>query len=241
MEGMLGVLGGMGPMATVDFLRKLVEETPATKDQDHVPVIVDSVPQIPCRVAAVLDGGASPLPAMQAGLRRLERAGAECIAIACNTAHFWVDELRASTALPILHIADAVGQELARRGAADGAGSVGLLATEATLAADIYPRRLAAAGIGFVVNPPEERAEFVLPAIALVKRGDSRAAGALLAEAIRRLRARGAGACVLACTELPVALEAAHPELVADCIDPTRALAREAVRWALAWRAAAAG
>ncbi|MGN6702422.1 MAG: aspartate/glutamate racemase family protein, partial [Burkholderiaceae bacterium] len=226
-------------------LRKLVEETPATKDQDHVPVIVDSVPQIPCRVAAVLDGAASPLPAMQAGLRRLERAGAECVVIACNTAHYWVDQLCASTALPILHIADAVGQELARRKAtgpdSGTGGSVGLLATEATLAAEIYPRRLAAAGVTFVVNPPEERAEFVLPAIALVKRGDSRAAGALLAEAIRRLRARGAGACVLACTELPVALEAAHPELLADCIDPTRALAREAVRWALARRAAAAG
>src|SRR6478672_956973 len=103
MEGILGVLGGMGPLATVDFFQKIVEEARVANDQQHVPVIIDSVPQIPCRVAAILRGGESPLPHMLAGLRRLEQAGAECAVIACNTAHFWYDELAAASNLPILH------------------------------------------------------------------------------------------------------------------------------------------
>src|SRR5688572_33509583 len=95
MSPLLGVLGGMGPLATVDFLAKLIEETGAERDEDHVPVVVYSVPQIPSRPAAILHGGASPLPAMLEGVRTLERAGATAIAIACNTAHYWHDALAA--------------------------------------------------------------------------------------------------------------------------------------------------
>ena len=73
MSAMIGILGGMGPLATVDFLRKLVERTPAVRDQDHVPVVVYSVPQIPDRIAGMNGTGVSPLPAMRAGLRTLER------------------------------------------------------------------------------------------------------------------------------------------------------------------------
>ena len=92
-RALLGVLGGMGPLATVDFLSKLIAETPAERDADHVPVLVYSVPQIPDRPAAILAGGASPLPEMLNGLRTLKAAGAACIAIPCNTAHYWYDAL----------------------------------------------------------------------------------------------------------------------------------------------------
>ena len=84
----LGVLGGMGPLATVDFLQKLIEETPATRDQDHIPLIAYSVPQIPERPAAIAGHGESPLPHMLDGMRTLRNAGATMIAIACNTAHY---------------------------------------------------------------------------------------------------------------------------------------------------------
>src|SRR4051812_14632246 len=101
----LGVLGGMGPLATVDFLKKLIEETPATRDQDHVPVVVYSVPQIPDRPGAILEATESPLPAMLEGVRVLKGAGAAALAIACNTAHYWYDELSAE-GVPVVHIAD---------------------------------------------------------------------------------------------------------------------------------------
>src|SRR5690606_28553292 len=102
---LLGVLGGMGPLATVDFLSKLIEETAAGRDDDHVPVVVYSVPQIPSRPAAIVSGGPSPLPAMLDGVRTLKGAGATVLAIACNTAHYWYDDLAAAAGIPIVHIA----------------------------------------------------------------------------------------------------------------------------------------
>mgnify|MGYP001791910431 CR=1 FL=1 len=87
MKKVLGVLGGMGPLATVDFLKKLVEETPAASDADHLPVIAWSVPQIPSRPAAIMGNGESPLPAPLAGIRTLQEPGPGVIATPCNTAH----------------------------------------------------------------------------------------------------------------------------------------------------------
>lgn len=234
MRGLIGVLGGMGPMATVDFFRKVIEETTADRDQDHVPLIIDSSPQIPCRVSAILRGGESPVPAMLAGLQRLERAGAECAVIACNTAHYWYNELSAKSNLPILHIVDAVGDALKMPGA--HSMPMGLLATEATLETRIFQERLATQNVDFVINTERERETLVLPAIAMVKQGKLVEAGQMLEQALYLLRGRGADNWILACTELPVALAAARPEMLGRCIDPTRALARAAVQWSIARR-----
>lgn len=226
---MLGVLGGMGPAATVDFLAKLTRLTPAARDQEHVPVVVVSDPRVPDRVGPVLRGeGESPLPAMVAGLRALERAGATGVAIPCHTAHVWYDELAAATALPILHIADAALAELERRGAPGR--TIGLLATAATLRAGLYQERLARAGYRCLEPPDEVMRGAVLPAIALVKRDRARAAAPLLAAAVARMKQAGAGRVLLACTELPVAL-AALPSGAAACVDATAALARACIVW----------
>ena len=103
----LGVLGGMGPLATVDFLAKLIAVTPAEFDQDHIPTIIYSAPYIPDRTANIRGHGPSPLPYMLSGLGFLEQSGVSCIAIPCNTAHFWYDQLSASASVPTFHIADA--------------------------------------------------------------------------------------------------------------------------------------
>ena len=131
MRGLIGVLGGMGPLATVDFMGKVIVLSPAARDQDHLPLIVHSVPQVPDRSASILKGAESPLPAMRQGLRTLVGAGAECIAIACNSAHYWYDDLAGESTVPLLHIVDAVGAAMARRGIRDG--PVGLLATAGTV------------------------------------------------------------------------------------------------------------
>src|SRR5215207_1044646 len=115
MKKVLGVLGGMGPLATVDFLRKLIEETPAARDEDHLPVIAWSVPQIPERPAAITGNGESTLPALLDGIRTLKDAGAIVIAIPCNTAHYWYDDIVREGGLPIVHIADAALDELKAR------------------------------------------------------------------------------------------------------------------------------
>ena len=118
--GAIGVLGGMGPMATVDFLAKVIELTPASRDQDHLPFIVYSVPQVPDRSASIVEGRESPLPAMIEGLRTLVRAGVECIAIPCNTAHHWHDDLARESSVPVLHMVDAAGAAMQRLVPDDG-------------------------------------------------------------------------------------------------------------------------
>src|SRR3712207_4022394 len=105
----------MGPAATADFLAKVVALTPAEADQDHVPLIVWNVPQIPPRPAAIAAESDAPLAPMLAGIRTLEQAGAEAIVIACNTAHYWYERLTAQSRVPIIHIADAVLVELRDR------------------------------------------------------------------------------------------------------------------------------
>ena len=195
--------------------------------------MVISDPRVPDRVGPIVAGrGPSPLPAMLAGVRRLERAGAEAIAIPCHTAHHWYPELAAATALPILSIVDAVLAELARLELP--AGPLGLLATEATLEAGLYQRRLAAAGHPALVPEPGVMADCVLPAIALVKQDRAAEAAPLLARAALHLKQRGAGHVLLACTELPLALAAAP---IPGCIDATEALARSCLAW---WRARSA-
>ena len=224
---MIGVLGGMGPAATVDFMAKLIRLTPAGREQDHLPLVVVSDPRVPDRVAPILSGaGPSPLPAMREGIRRLERAGAVCVAIPCHTAHAWYDQLAAATALPILHIVDAALAELARLEVPQG--PLGLLATAATLEAGLYQARLAAAGHPAVLASPEVMAASVLPAIALVKQDRAAEAAPLLGRAVDHLLAAGAGRVLLACTELPLARAATpHPA----CIDATEALARSCLAW----------
>lgn len=226
---MIGVLGGMGPAATADFLTKLVRLDPADRDQDHVPVLVLSDPRIPDRVAPIVAGrGPSPLPALRRGIRTLEQAGATCIAIPCHTAHFWYDQMVETASVPILHIADAVLADLARRqGAADG--PVGILATAATLEAGFYQERLGAAGYACLVPAAEVMAKCVLPAIALVKQDRAVDAAPLLCRAIHHLNERGARSVLLACTELPLALATASDPPA--CLDATAALARACIAW----------
>lgn len=235
---LLGVLGGMGPLATADFIDKLVSETPAQRDADHVPFVVYSVPQMPDRPAAILANGDSPLPAMLTGIRTLRGAGATCIAIACNTAHYWYDELIAQGGLPILHIADAACDQLAAHGPRPDA--VGLIGTRGTLAAGFYQQRLAARGHAVLVNTPAEQDSLVLPAIAAVKRNDLAAAHALALDACARLHRAGAQAVILACTEIPPAIESAPAQLPVPVVDATRALARACAGWWLGQRGTAA-
>lgn len=225
---MIGVLGGMGPLATVDFLRKLVERTPAARDQEHVPLVVYSVPQIPDRTASIMGSGESPLPAMRAGLHMLEDAGARAIAIPCNTAHHWYDALARECRVPLLHIADCACAALG-----SGVAKVGLLATSGTLAAGFYQQRLAKHGYHCLIPPQDEIDTWVMPGISLVKAGDVRGGGALLQQALAALFERGAQRVILACTEIPPALERVAAPQLPLCVDATAALADACIQWSM--------
>lgn len=220
----VGILGGMGPAATVDLMAKVLAATPARRDEEHVPLIVWNVPQVPSRPAAMRGEGPSPLPAMLEGARFLEGAGATALAVACNTAHHWADELQRSIAIPLLHIADAAVDELARRD--PPARTAALAGTRATLHAGIYQERLAAHGIA-VLLPEEPIQEAIDRAIEHVKAGEPARARTEFVPVAQALLDRGADALLLACTELPLVdcPASMRPRLV----DPTLALARAIV------------
>ena len=228
-QSILGVLGGMGPLASAEFMRRLTLLTPALRDQDHIPAILWSDPRVPDRTAARLSGGEDPLPALLRGIRGLEAAGAGAIAIPCNTVHGWFDAMPAATALPILHIVDAAAAELLRLGVPGG--TIGVMGTAGTLAMRLYQQRLEARGYSCLVPTEAEMAALVTPAIAEVKANRVAEAYAPLAEAARALSARGARAVVLGCTEIPLGI-AAGPALPFPVCDTLDALARAAIGWA---------
>lgn len=224
----LGVLGGMGPLATVDFMQKVIGLTPGRTDQDHIPLIVHSVPQIPDRSSAFLAGSDTPWAYLLSGLYTLQGAGARVIAIPCNTAHVWHGRLAEKAQAEILHIGTVTSERI---GAMLGAGArIGLLATDATLHARIYHDRLEAAG--FTVLQPDMAAQrdHVMAGIHAVKAGDIGKGRDCLTRAAATLIADGADAVVMACTEIPIALEGVS--FAVPTVDPTAALAQRCVdRW----------
>jgi aspartate racemase len=236
--GVVGVLGGMGPLATVDFLHKMLQATPATRDQDHVPVLVSSLPQIPDRTSAYRGQGPSPLPAMLASGERLVAGGAGLVVVPCNTAHLWFDELQHGLGLPMLHVVDAALAEVrALAGSGSGTLRVGLLATDATLASGLYVNRRQAGMDGevhplhlqWVLPTAVEMVDEVMPGINAVKAGELETGRRHLQAAAAALVRRGADALVLACTEIPLVL--AEIDLGVPVVDATAALARAAVAW----------
>lgn len=208
----LGVLGGMGPAATLDFLAKLQAATPVRREQDHLRVLVDINPKVPDRNVGDADPG-PVLAAMAAGLRD---GGAEVLAIACNTAHAFADQVRAS-GLPLIDMLEVAGQ--AARAA--GAVKVGVLGTG--LALGLYRDRLSTQGLEVITPDDHEQIEF-MALLYRIKSGDlgpaSREAMAALAH---RLIGKGAQVIIAGCTEVPLVLSS--EDLAVPLIDATDALA----------------
>ena len=227
---LLGVLGGMGPMAGAVFMERLTALTEAPSDQKHIPVVLWSDPRVPDRTAAKLYGGEDPLPWLINGIRHLEQTGAKAIAIPCNSAHMWYAEMANATKLPILHIVKATVDDLINRGF--NKGKVGVMGTAGTLKTAMYQQELESHGFTCVVPTDEEIAKYCTTAIVLVKGNKIGEAYIPAAECVRILKGRGAEAIVLGCTELPLAIpHERRPELGLEVADSIDGLARAAIRW----------
>ena len=113
MEKTIGILGGMGPLATADLFRKITLLTDAARDNDHIRVYIDSNARIPDRTAAILSGGKDPVPEMASALRSLEACGASCVIMPCNTAHYFLPRLQAMTKLPFINMLEATAKTCA--------------------------------------------------------------------------------------------------------------------------------
>jgi aspartate racemase len=225
----IGVLGGMGPLATADLYRKIIEETPADRDQDHLHVIIDADPKIPDRTAALLENGPDPRPRIIAAAQRLEAAGAGLLIIPCNTAHAFLPSIEEAVGIPILHMIREAAAQAGR--VAPTAQRVGVLATAGTVRSGLYGQALAEQGLT-ALYPDETGQQQVSQGIKEVKAGKPDAAAGRFVEVAQGLAAAGAEILIAGCTEIPIVLDESLTPV--PLIDPTRVLARAAVTWALA-------
>jgi aspartate racemase len=201
----VGILGGMGPEATVLLMQKVIAAVPAQDDSDHVPLIVDQNSQVPSRIKRLIDGtGEDPAPVLAAMARRLEGAGAAALAMPCNTAHHFADAIRAASSAPFL---DMVALSVGKAKALAGQGaSVGILASPAVRRVGLFDGPMAAAGLTPLYATDEEA---TLGAIRAIKaNGPTKAARAALQAASAELLARGARVQMVACTEFSLIADA---------------------------------
>ncbi|MGM9652051.1 MAG: aspartate/glutamate racemase family protein [Eubacteriales bacterium] len=198
---LLGVLGGLGPMASAYFYEMITEHTDAASDQEHIDIILSSRASTPDRTAYILGRSPeSPLPAMIEDAQALEAFGARAIVIPCNTAHYFIDEVRRAVSVPVPSII----RETAHFVRACGCRRAGIFATEGTIHAEAYQSALDAEGVGWQIPDEAGRALLMRIIYDYVKRG-IRADPAMLYEAARPLRADGCDCMILGCTELSVA------------------------------------
>ncbi len=199
-EKITGILGGMGPAATLALYERIIALTPAQCDQEHLRVIIDSNPKIPDRTAAILGKGESPLPVMIESAKTLERAGADFITIPCNSAHSFLDGIRESVNIPVL---DMIGETVRTI----KESQAGLLATDGALASRLYHDACERERIELLV-PSEEDQTLVMSAIYGIKAGEETAAFECnIRRVIAKLQKSGAEAIILGCTELSLILD----------------------------------
>jgi aspartate racemase len=199
-QQIVGILGGMGPDATVELMRRIIRSTPAADDADHIRMLVDNNPKVPSRIKALIEGtGDDPGPVLVAMARGLETAGADFLAIACNTAHYYLPLLRAAVSIPIL---DMIGLTIARVQALGPARQVGLLASPAVRRTGLFDGPCQQAGLS-LLHPAADDLSEILRIIRAVKARDL---GAKIRryyqDVAGRLIESGADTLIVACTEL---------------------------------------
>ncbi len=197
-----GILGGLGPQATVDFMAKIVATTPASTDQDHLPLLIDHNPTVPNRHQAIAGETPSVSPDLAAMARRLEKAGADFLVMVCNTAHAYSDDIRQAVSIPFVSMIDIVADELVTR----GFKSAGIMAAEGCLHAGLYQEALKDRGIEPVLWSDSELHSFM----ALVYRIKAGETDADITSGLEKLAASlafsGAECLVAGCTEVPLFL-----------------------------------
>ena len=193
----VGILGGMGPEATILLMQKVLAAVPARDDADHIPLIVHQNPQVPSRIAALIDGGGTdPGPVLSHMAQDLQAAGAQALAMPCNTAHHYAPVVENATDLPFINMITLTAASLA----ASGAQRVGMLASPATRTVGVFDAAFTAQGLSPVWTPDEAG---MLSLIRQVKAGaGAEQTGPLLAAQAEMLLEGGANHLLIACTEL---------------------------------------
>ncbi len=213
----VGILGGMGPEATILLMSRIVARTQAEDDQDHVPLIVDNNTQVPSRIRALIDGdGPDPGPALVGMARGLETAGAQALALPCNTAHYYAPLIRSAVNIPFIDMIEHTVRAVSAR--PNAALRIGVLGSPAIQKVGLFDQAFAPLG-ATMVYPDDQDA--LLAGIHAVKTGkDKREARRALDQAARNLTGQGADLLLVACSELSVVADTmgSDPKVI-DTID----------------------
>lgn len=220
----IGILGGMGPLATADLFRKIILRTDASSDRDHIHVFIDSNTSIPDRTEFILGRGPSPLSEMVKSAIKLEMMGADIIVMPCNTAHYFYDDIKKYIKADFINMIEETASEIMNSGKNV---KTALLATEGTCAAGVYDKVFAKKGME-MLKPEKEMQDIVTSVIYNVKKGLFDKYAGNLEKVINAMKKKGAELFILGCTELPLYFETLGiMEIIAD---PTDILARCAVK-----------
>ena len=223
-----GVIGGMGPEATVHFMSEVIDMTPARGDSDHVRMLVDNNPQIPDRQQAIHGDDSAVRSALLAAAQQLEASGADFLVMPCNTAHAFVDDAILSVAIPFVHIIKETVREIENK--YPSVKNVGVLATDACLLAGVYQDELKATGKTAVLPGVEDQQE-CMSLIAAIKAGNTdKDVRQGMAELASRLVSNGAEAVIAGCTEIPLVLD--NSGIKAPLVSSTAVLAERTVAFA---------
>ena len=225
MRKTIGILGGMGPLATCDLFSKITQITDASCDQEHVRICIDSNTEISDRTNAIIHHGKDPVPEMVKSAVRLQGLGADVLIMPCNTAHYFYDRILPFVDIPFLSMIDETAKVISDR----GLRKIGLLATDGTLQTAVYEKAFKKRGISIVVPPPENQVHIMDLIYNGVKAGNKEIDTKPTKKTIEDLFRKGAQTLVLGCTELPVAFDLYgfdYPKT-----DPTLILASRAVQF----------
>lgn len=219
----IGIIGGMGPLATADLFKKIVMNTKAENDREHIRIFIDNNPNIPDRTEAILHGGASPIKELTSSAMNLERMGADFLIMPCNTAHYFHAYIQSAVSIPVLNMIEITCKNLKIRGVKKAA----LLATDGTIKSGIYRDVFEREGIE-LIYPYENEQSLIMDMIYNgVKAGRHDYDVSSAKKIMNDLLLRGAESLILGCTEIPVAVE--MYKLDYPAIDPTLELAKEAI------------
>ncbi|CEP66104.1 Aspartate racemase [Moorella glycerini] len=222
----LGIIGGMGPEATVDFMDKIIKTTPAGDDCDHIRMLVDNNPQIPSRVQAILGSGESPAPVLVQMARNLEKWGADFLAIPCNTAHLYYSDIKNAVKIPVLNMVKSARKRILSE--LPDIKKIGLLASTAVVVTRLYHDVFKEDNIE-LITPDEKQQQMVMAIIFAVKANQwTNKQLQDLQKLINELIARGAEAILFACTELSVIAKGIQ-DFGVPAFDAAQILAEEVV------------
>jgi len=228
-EKIIGILGGMGPEATIDLFAKIVKRTGVKKDQDHLRILIDNNPKVPDRTLAIQEKGPSPLPKLIRSAKILESAGADFIVIPCVTAHYYYKPLKKKVKIPILNLVEMTVQYIRSR--LKGISKVGLLATTGTIQAGLFQTSFSHTDLQLIIPTPEVQKRWVMEAIygrrGIKAIGPSENSKRLILNASVKLIHQGAQAIIAGCTEVPLVLK--EKDLSVPVIDPISILAGAAI------------